>query len=161
MIPKIFAFQPFYFLVLSRCYAEGGLCDLGGKYRVLLLTRYIPMFPLVGKFFPNRNATHTFFDPIVGITLRLVECPRPLCRQLWVFYFLYPLIANLCKPAFERLRLGRRDGLNDAEDAFSVGTVCLLFTARSVDQKGMYNLYPPFPKFRITLFHPLDVLLGI
>ena len=30
-----------------------------------------------------------------------------------------------------------------------------------LDRKGMYNLYPPFAEFRITLFHTLNILLGI
>src|SRR4030042_3429267 len=101
MIPEIFSFQPFYFLVLSRCYAEGGFCDLGGKDRVLPLTPYLPIFPLVRKFFPDGNTAHPLFDPIVGVTLRLVERPRPFRRQLRVFDLLSPLVAYLCQPPLE------------------------------------------------------------
>jgi hypothetical protein len=71
----------------------------------------------------------TAIDGWRGITLRLVECQCPLRSQFRIFNLLHPLVAYLSQPAFEGLSLGRRDGLNDAEDALSVGTVHLLFAA--------------------------------
>ena len=49
--------------------------------------------------------------------------PHAFRGRLRVFYFLHPLVADLCRPTFERFGLGERDGLDDAEDVFCVGAV--------------------------------------
>lgn len=53
----------------------------------------------------------------------LIILTGSLSGEFRVFYFLNPFIANFGQPLFKGFRIGRRDGLNDAEDAFSVGTI--------------------------------------
>ena len=58
--------------------------------------------------------------------------------QFGVFNFFDSLVTHLCQPAFERLGFGRRDGLDDAEQAFGVGAVGLaLFAVGSLQCKGV------------------------
>ena len=59
----------------------------------------------------------------IQASLCFVDRPRSLRGQLRVFYFLHPLVADPCRPTFERFGLGGRDGLDDAEDVFCVGAV--------------------------------------
>ena len=46
--------------------------------------------------------------------------PHPLGRQPGIIDFLIPLAANLRQPVLERLRLGRGNGLNDAQKALRI-----------------------------------------
>src|SRR3990172_11546874 len=110
--------------MLAWCDAECSLCDLRSEYLIFSILFNFPLFPLIRQLFPNSDATHPLLYPVVRIALGLIQSPCPFRCQFRVFNLLHPLIACLCQPAFEGLSLGRGDGLDDAENSFSMGTVC-------------------------------------
>ena len=76
--------------------------------------------PFAGEFVANGDAAHPFFDPVVGITLILIDLSHPLHGEFGIFDFLHPLITDFGQPAFERFGFGAGYRLNDPK---SVGRI--------------------------------------
>ena len=69
----------------------------------------------IHQILPNSNATQTLVDPFFGITLFFVEFLHPYHSKFGIFDLVDMLLADMRKPAFERLYPGQWDGLDDAK----------------------------------------------
>jgi hypothetical protein len=114
-------FQALDLFVFRRGQAESGLRYLRRQNGIFRLPLHIALFPFIRQLSPDSDAAYAFFYPIVRVPFRLVQLACPLRGKLRVFDLLHALVADLCQPPLEWFGLGRRDGLNDAEDALRVG----------------------------------------
>src|SRR3972149_4365833 len=107
--------------------AECSLSYLSGEYLIFPFLVDFPLFPLIRKFLTDSDAAHPLLYPVVRIALGLIQSPCSFRCQFRVFNLLHPLVACLCQPAFEGLGFGGWNGLNYAEDAFSISTFCFSY----------------------------------
>src|SRR4030043_2270905 len=145
--------------VFARSDTKSCFGYFSSKNLIIPLLRGAAVFPFVCQLFSDSNTAHSFFNPILAISFELIQQPCSPGGKFRVLNLLHPLVADACQPAFERLGFRRGNRLDDAENTFGIGAIHSLFTTGCLDQKGMYNLYPPFAQFRITLFQTLDILL--
>jgi hypothetical protein len=151
--------QSFELAVLAGRHAKGGAGNFGGEYRILFALGHAACFPLVGQLPTHGDGTQPLLDPRLRIALGLIQLAGTGAGQFGVFYFFDTLVTHLRQPAFERLGLGRRDGLDDAEQAFSVGAIGLAFFAvRGLQRKGGTSCTPVGIERRVTAAHFLNVL---
>src|SRR3989338_3797725 len=123
MIAQIFSFQPLQFFVFAWRNTKSGFENFSRQNLIILMVLGPAIFPFVSKSFADNNAAHPFLYPIIAISFEFIKYPCPFCRQFRILYFLYSLIADFGKPALEWLGFRRRDRLNNAKNAFRIGTV--------------------------------------
>ena len=70
-------------------------------------------------------------------------------------------MATFEKLLLKLFALGRRDGLDDAEQAFGVSAIHPLCSARGRNTKGGGNLPPPFGQLRVTTAQVFHVALWL
>jgi hypothetical protein len=77
---QILALQPLEPLVLRWRDSKRGLGNFRRQNRKLALLRDAALFPLIGKLIAHGNAAHAFLDPILRISLVLVDLLHVLLR---------------------------------------------------------------------------------
>ena len=82
------------------------------------------LWRFVGQFFAGAYGLHTLVNPPVGVAQTMIVGNRLLDRTLGVLHLVKPLCCHLCHPLLKRLRLGRRNGLYQAEKLLCISLKC-------------------------------------
>ncbi|MBV6504889.1 MAG: hypothetical protein ILNGONEN_00444 [Syntrophorhabdaceae bacterium] len=163
MIAQIFALQAFHLLVFFHLQIKSTLHDLVGQDGEFHTAPRAAIFPFVSQILPNRDAAQTLIDPLFGIAFLFIQLLHARHGQFGIFDFVDPLLADARQPAFERLGLGRGDGLDQAQDALGVPALEFLRPSgrRKLQGKGGDKLSPPLKslaQIRIPFAHLLPVI---
>ena len=163
VVAQILARQGFHLLVFVHPEGKGALHDLVGENGELLAAGHAALLPLIRQVLPHGNAAQALVDPLLGVTLFLIQVLHAAHGQLGVLDFVQPLFAHLGQPAFERLGLGAGDGLDQAKYALRVPALQLLPPACRIERqpKGGDNLSPPLAvqaQSRVAPAHLLPVV---
>ncbi len=79
--------------------------------------------PFIGEVLAYLYRLQPLVNPVVGITQPFVVCQCLLDAQFGVLYLVEPVGCHLCHPLLERLCFGGWNGLDKAEELFSVSNI--------------------------------------
>ena len=143
-------------------HAGPGLCDLVGEDGVFPALLHAPRLPFGGELVADADGEDALVDPVLGVALLQIGLQRPVDGLFRVDGLLDALPAYGGEPEPEGFCLGRRDRLDDAQDAFGIGGLHLsLLAVRGEHLNRGTNCTPVGRQLRIAGAHLLDVLLGI
>lgn len=115
IVAQILGFQTFVLLVLPRRHARPTLRDNVGQDRVLLPPFHTAAFPFIGLLLAYLDGFQPLVDPTLRIALAVVVFQHAVDAYFGIVFLLQPLAAQRGQPQFERLGLGRLDGLHETE----------------------------------------------
>ena len=143
-------------------HAGPGLCDLVGEDGVFPALLHAPRLPFGGELVADADGEDALVDPVGVIALLLIGLQCPVDGLFRVDGLLNALTANLCQPTLEGLCLGRRDGLDDAQDALGIGGLHLsLLAVRGEHLNRGTNCTPVACKLFVPLAHFFEIIRGI
>src|SRR3989344_8828828 len=82
MIAEIVALEVLEFLVFTWSNTKCCLGNFSGQDFIVALFTSTTLLPLISQFFTNRNAAHTFFNPITRVAFELVKHSRAFGSKL-------------------------------------------------------------------------------
>ena len=94
VIAKIVMLKSLDFLILGRGHAKSSFADLGSEYLVLPIFFGSPLLPLFCEIFANSDASHSFFDPAIRISLSLIEGTSSFGSEFWILDLLDSFVAD-------------------------------------------------------------------
>ena len=122
VVTEVFFFQSFQLFVLFGGASAPFFGDDVGEGGILHPADTSAL-PFVRQFLAHLNAADALVDPIVRIPQAFIVLHGLFDGEFRVLHLVYAVGGDLCHPLFEGLGLGRRDGLDDAEELFRVGHV--------------------------------------
>lgn len=123
VVAEIIPLQALNLLVFVDLQLKGALHDFVGQDGIFKAGPRAPLLPLIGQALADGDAPQPFVDPLLGIALLLKEVLHARHGEFGVFDLVDPLLADPGQPAFERLDLGRGNGLDDPEHGLGVGAI--------------------------------------